>query len=58
MSSEIASLSAAINFWEGWGYVALAAVFIGVVGESIEEFTDWPKKSGFDKRLTRFRYSY
>jgi hypothetical protein len=53
MSPEIASLSAAINFWEGWGYVALAAVFIVVVGESIEEFTDWPKKSGFDKRLTR-----
>jgi hypothetical protein len=34
-------------------YVALAAVLIGVAGESIEEFTDWPKKWGFDKPLTR-----
>jgi hypothetical protein len=53
MAPDIASLLAAISFWEFWGYVALAAVVIGVIGESIEEFTEWPKVMGVEKPLTR-----
>ncbi len=53
MTTDIASLTAATSFWEYWGYVALAAVLIGVIGESIEEFTDWPKRIGCEQSITR-----
>jgi hypothetical protein len=41
MELDIASLLSNISFWESWGYVALTAVLLGVVGESIKEFTHW-----------------
>jgi hypothetical protein len=53
MDLDISSLTSSVSFWEGWGYVALAAVLLGVAGESIEEFTDWPKRAGLKKPLTR-----
>jgi hypothetical protein len=53
MAPDIASLLADISFWEFWGYVALAAVVVGVIGESIEEFTEWPKFMGIEKPLMR-----
>jgi hypothetical protein len=53
MASEVSALMSGVSFWESWGYVALAAVFIGVVGETIEEFTNWPKRIGYEKAITR-----
>jgi hypothetical protein len=53
MSPDLASLKVNVNFWEFWAYMALAAVLIGVIGESVEEFTNWPKKWGIEKPLTR-----
>jgi hypothetical protein len=53
MAADMASLLADISFWETWGYVALGAVVIGVIGESIEEFTEWPEFMGIEKPLKR-----
>jgi hypothetical protein len=53
MEPDIASLMSNISFWEFWGYVALGAVLVGVAGESIKEFTDWPKRIGYEKAITR-----
>jgi len=53
MAPNTASLLAEISFWEFWGYVALAAVAIGVIGESIKEFTDLPGSMGIERPLTR-----
>jgi hypothetical protein len=44
--TDIATLEAAAEFWENWGYVTLAAVLLGVVGESIVEFIPGLIKSG------------
>lgn len=53
MTPDIASLMSDVSFWEFWGYVALAAVLIGVAGEFIEEFTDWPRHIGCEKGIKR-----
>jgi hypothetical protein len=53
MTPEIASLMSNTSFWEAWGYVALLAVVVGVAGESIQEFTQWPKRLGIAKVITR-----
>jgi len=53
MEPDIAALLANISFWEGWGYVALAAVLIGVAGESIKEFTPWLERIGWEKKIGR-----
>lgn len=42
-----------VSFWETLGYVALVAVLVGVAGESIKEFTDWPNRIGYEKEITR-----
>jgi hypothetical protein len=38
--SEIAELESLLNFWDWFLYLALALVFIGVVGESIADLTN------------------
>src|SRR5438309_1147337 len=38
--SEIAELESLLNFWDWFSYLALALVFIGVVGESIADLTN------------------
>jgi hypothetical protein len=53
MTPEIASLMSDVSFWEFWGYAALAAVLIGVIGESIKEFTDWLERTGWEKKISR-----
>ena len=40
MTPDMASLESALSFWETWGYVALAFVLVGVIGEAIAEFTN------------------
>jgi hypothetical protein len=35
---DIALLEAASSRWEFWGYIAIGAVFVGVIGESVVEF--------------------
>ena len=35
MTPDISSFMSDTSFWEFWGYVALGAVLIGVIGESI-----------------------
>jgi hypothetical protein len=39
--TEIDSLNEAFSFWDKFAYVTLAAVFVGVVGEAILDFTSW-----------------
>lgn len=41
MASDISALIHSLSWWEYAGYVALAAVAIGVIGESIHEWTRW-----------------
>ena len=53
MDREISRFLSDISFWESWGYVALAAVVIGVIGKSVEEFTDWLERRGWDKKVSR-----
>jgi len=53
VTQDIISSTSDVSFWEFCGYMALGAVFLGVVGESIAEFTDWPKRIGYDKTITR-----
>jgi len=53
MDPDIASLLSTISFWETWGYVALGAVLLGVVGESVKEFSKWPERIGWEKKLGR-----
>jgi hypothetical protein len=53
MKPDISSLMSNISFWETWGYVALAAVLVGVAGESIKEFTKWLDQIGWEKRISR-----
>jgi hypothetical protein len=53
MTPEIASLMSDVSFWEFCGYIALAAVLIGVIGESIKEFTDWLERIGWEKKISR-----
>ena len=53
MTPEIASLMSDVSFWELWGYVSLAAVLIGVIGESIKELTDWLERTGWEKKISR-----
>ncbi len=38
---NLSSIMASLPHWELWGYVAAGAVAIGVIGESIHEFTSW-----------------
>jgi len=40
----ISSASDALSNWELAGYITVAAVTIGVIGEAIHDFTDWFKK--------------
>jgi hypothetical protein len=40
---DLASLTPALSRWEFAGYVAVTAVAIGVIGESIHELTNWFK---------------
>jgi hypothetical protein len=42
MASDISALISALSYWEAAGYAALAAVLIGVIGESIHQFVPWP----------------
>jgi hypothetical protein len=53
MDSNITSLMSKISFWETWGYVALGGVLVGVIGESIKEFTNWPERIGWEKKIGR-----
>jgi hypothetical protein len=39
--TEMDSLNAAFSFWDKFAYVTLSAVFIGVAGEAILDFTSW-----------------
>ncbi len=41
MASDISALISALSCWELAGYAALAAVVVGVIGESIHEFIPW-----------------
>jgi hypothetical protein len=51
--SEVASLKETLNWWEWFGYVSTAIVFIGCVGEFIAEFTHLPKGVEAERRLAR-----
>jgi hypothetical protein len=41
MAVDIATLISALSWWELAGYVTVAAVAVGVAGESVHELTDW-----------------
>ncbi len=53
MTPDIATLMSDISYWEFLGYVALGAVLVGVAGESLKEFTDWPARAGIERLVTR-----
>ena len=44
--TEMESLNAAFWFWDVFSYVTLAAVFIGVAGEAVADFTSWAAERG------------
>jgi hypothetical protein len=48
--SDIPALGSSLAFWDWAGYVSTGLVFIGVVGESIIELTDWVKLPERKKR--------
>jgi hypothetical protein len=49
--SDISTLAS--SFWEFWGYVALVAVVVGVVRESIIEFTNVMKDETRSKQVAK-----
>jgi hypothetical protein len=53
MISDVRTLTNALSWWEFGGYIALFFVFVGVVGESIAEFTDWIKGEARKKQASR-----
>jgi len=46
-------LSASLSFWEGVEYAGTAFVILGVVGEYLAEFWNWPKLEATRKRFER-----
>lgn len=53
MLPDISALMSDVTFWESCGYIALSAVVIGVIGESIKEFTPVLKYAGYQGRIGR-----
>jgi hypothetical protein len=51
--SEVRSLKAILNWWEWFGYVSTAIVFLGCVGEFIAEFTRVAKREESKHKLSR-----
>jgi hypothetical protein len=49
--SDISALGSLLRFWDGVGYASTALVFIGVVGESLVELTNWMKLPERKKRI-------
>jgi hypothetical protein len=52
-SPEIAALMARLDYWECWAYVALGAVFFGVLFETVPEFIDFPRTEQGERRARR-----
>ena len=50
---SISELKTSLSFWELFGYVATALVFLGVVGESITELTNLLKSAAVRKRIAK-----
>ncbi|MGH9699825.1 MAG: hypothetical protein ACRD5R_16155 [Candidatus Acidiferrales bacterium] len=51
--SEVATLKALLNWWDRFGYVSTAIVFLGCIGEFLAEFTAFPKTEKSKRALSR-----
>jgi hypothetical protein len=52
-NEEIASLISSADWWEVAGYVATAIVGIGVIGESVADFTTWLKPRALRRKVEK-----
>lgn len=49
--SDISALGSVLRFWDWFGYASTALVFIGVIGESVVELTNWVKLPERKRRI-------